>query len=131
MSPFAAGGALSCHLGSGKGAAARQPRLARCNNAAPNVYEPYARVVHGRLILALPPIVKAKNGAGKPPAPQLRSIDHLGLYTHNRGKKAFERVADLRHTSGTPQPPPRRARGKCQVASKRGSGKARRVAANE
>src|SRR5215470_16409186 len=83
MSPFAAGGASSCHLGSGKGAAARQPRLARCNNAAPNVCGPYARVVHGGLILALPQIVKAKNGAGKPPAPQLRSIDHLGQHTHN------------------------------------------------
>src|SRR6476660_4846839 len=92
MSPFAAGGAPSCHLGSGKGSAARQPRLARCNNAAPNVHEPYARVVHGGLIVALPHIVKAKNGAGKPPAPQLRSIDPLGQHTHNRRKRGSREI---------------------------------------
>src|SRR5215467_4340488 len=109
MSPSAAGGASSCHLASGKGSAARQPRLARCNNAAPNVCGPYARVVHGGLILALPQIVKAKNGAGKPPAPQLRSIDHLGQHTHNWVKGSSREIrcpsaSQPTPSQATPQP---------------------------
>ncbi len=61
--------------GSGKEAAARQPSLARCNNAAQNIYAACARDSHGRLIRAFPCRVKAVRGTGAASAPQLRCID--------------------------------------------------------
>src|SRR5262245_2936551 len=68
----------------------------------------------GGLIVALPQIVKAKNGAGKPPPPQLRSIDHLGQHTHNWVKGSSR---ESRCPSAS-QPTPSQAPGPTQPTSK-------------